>query len=241
MIVKKILMISQFPVQSTRQFDLATRILKLISEKKKTVLLFANTNFIVNCRFILKYCGDDSVILVNDGVGMDIAAKLLHGEKFVDNLNGTDFTPYLMKQTKRPLRVFLLGGKPEILPKAVSYVVEKLGQSVVGSCDGYDGLKNNLDIVDQINKAKTDIVLVAMGNPRQEQWIFAHRESMDASLLMGVGALFDFWAEGKPRAPVLIQRLRLEWLYRLCHEPKRLFRRYTFDILVFLRQCFKYR
>lgn len=241
MMTKKILMISRLPVQSTRQFDLATQILDLIAEKKKTVLLFANTNFIVNCQFILKYCGDDSVILVNDGVGMDIAAKILHGEKFADNLNGTDFTPYLMRRSERPLRIFLLGGKPEILQKAISYVVEKLGQAVVGSCDGYDGLKNNLDIVDQINKAKTDIVLVAMGNPRQEQWIFAHRESMDASLLMGVGALFDFWAEGKPRAPELVQRLRLEWLYRLCHEPKRLLRRYTFDILVFLHQCFKYR
>ena len=238
--VKKLL-ISQFTVQSTTRDDLATRILDRMAGHEKTVLLFANTNFIVNCRFVIEYSGEPSVILVNDGVGMDIAAKLLHGEKFADNLNGTDFTPYLMRQATRPLRVFLLGGKPDILEKAATYAKEVLGQTIAGKCDGYGGLKNAPDILDRINKSCPDILLVAMGNPMQEKWIFDHRHQIDARLFMGVGALFDFWAGGKPRAPAIVRRLRLEWLYRLCHEPKRLLRRYTLDIFVFLRQCFKYK
>jgi len=58
---------------------------------------------------------------------------------------------------------------------------------------------------------------------------------------MGVGALFDFWAGDKPRAPKLVQRLRLEWLYRLALEPRRLFRRYTVDMVTFFMHCYKYR
>ena len=233
--------ISQFPIQSTSREQLAARLLSAMERNEKRVLLFANTNFIVNCRFMIEQCKDSSIILVNDGVGMDIAATLLRRGKFQENLNGTDFTPFLFKQSPRPLRVFLLGGSAVVLAKASSYVVDSLGQVVAGTCDGYAGLKNALDIDRLINDAAPDVILVAMGNPLQEKWILAHRGNINASICMGVGALFDFWSGGKARAPTVVRQLRLEWLYRLCLEPRRLLRRYTIDILIFLRQCFKYK
>jgi beta-1,4-glucosyltransferase len=61
---------------------------------------------------------------------------------------------------------------------------------------------------------------------------------LHAGILTGVGALFDFWAGDKPRAPVIVQKMRLEWLYRLCLEPRRLARRYTVDIVKFLKHCY---
>ena len=82
---------------------------------------------------------------------------------------------------------------------------------------------------------------MAMGNPVQEEWILDNRQSLNANIVIGVGALFDFWAGDKPRAPRWVQRMRFEWFYRLCLEPRRLLRRYTVDIVRFLILCRKYR
>ena len=240
MLNEKSILIAGFSVKETTQDSLATHILQRIAAHKKSILFFANTNFIVKCRPLLKEMCNEDVVIVNDGVGMDIAALLLNQKKFKSNLNGTDFTPYLFSQSKQPLRVFLLGGKSIVLDKAASYLIRELGQIVVGSCDGYEGVKNS-NLVEQINIAKADVVLVAMGNPMQEQWILNHYQGLDAKLIAGVGALFDFWAGDKPRAPTWIQNIRMEWFYRLCLEPKRLVKRYTIDVLVFLIFCFKYR
>jgi beta-1,4-glucosyltransferase len=100
---------------------------------------------------------------------------------------------------------------------------------------------NHATLVESINRSQAEVVLVALGNPIQEEWILANREALDANVVVGVGALFDFWSGDKPRAPLLVQRVRLEWLYRLCLEPRRLLRRYTVDIMAFLVLCNKYR
>lgn len=234
------ILVAEFPVRETSKELLATHLLQRMAAHQKSILFFANTNFIVQCRSLLKKMRNEEVIIVNDGVGMDIAALLLYKKKFKSNLNGTDFTPYFFSQSKQPLRVFLLGGKSVVLDKAAQYLAHELGQIVVGSCDGYDGVKNP-NLIAQINASAADVVLVAMGNPMQEQWILNHYQALNAKLVSGVGALFDFWAGDKPRAPSWIQKIRMEWFYRLCLEPKRLFKRYTTDILVFLVFCFKYR
>lgn len=233
--------IADFPICNATRQELATLLLGAICDKRKLTLFFANTNFIVKCRSLLSRMRDRSVVIVNDGVGMDIAATLCHRRRFRDNLNGTDFTPFLFQCAAAPLRVYMVGGRPDVLLKAAEHVHVRLGQQVVGGCDGYDGVKDVDGLIVDINQAGPDIVLVAMGNPIQETWILQHRQLLDANLIMGVGALFDFWAGDKPRAPKLVQKLRLEWLYRLALEPRRLLRRYTIDIGVFLAHCYKYR
>jgi beta-1,4-glucosyltransferase len=233
--------ISQFDVLSTTPEQLAGRLLEAVDERRRVALLFANTNFVVKCRFLLEAPSAIETVIVNDGVGMDVAAMLLHRRRFAHNLNGTDFTPYLFERAGRPLRVFLLGARPEILDRAVEHARTALGQNVVGSSDGFEGAADPIDLERRINAARPDVVLVAMGNPLQERWIVEHAPHLDAALFVGVGALFDFWAGGKRRAPAAFRRLRIEWLYRLGLEPRRLVRRYTLDIAVFLRQCLRYR
>jgi beta-1,4-glucosyltransferase len=235
------LLIADYPVRDTTQKELASFLLNAIRNKQKVALFFANTNFIVQCRGLLDKLRDPSVTIVNDGIGMDLAATFFHGRRFSENLNGTDFTPYLLHHAATPLRVYMLGGKPEVLAKASEYAHQRLGQQVVGVCDGYDGLRNTPDLVAHINQANPDVILVALGNPVQEKWILEHRPALNAGLVMGVGALFDFWAGEKPRAPKMVQKLHLEWLYRLSLEPRRLMRRYTIDILVFFSHCYRYR
>jgi len=234
-------LIAGYRVHCMHREQLAAVVLDVIEQRQKRILLFANTNFVVQCRPLLSRINQPDCIVINDGVGMDIAALLLSGRKFQENLNGTDFTPYLFRHAPRPLRVFMVGGKPDILALAVSYVQEQLGQEVVGNCDGYAGLRSTTDLTEQINQSHADIVLVAIGNPLQEQWIMSQIDAIDGGVMMGVGALFDFWSGTKKRAPVFIQKLKLEWLFRMAQEPGRLMRRYTIGVIVFLFHCFKYR
>lgn len=241
MLDKPPIFLAEFPVIETPKEDLAQYLFERMKASKKNVLFFANTNFIVQCRPLLQRMLNDNVVIVNDGVGMDIAALMLYRRKFQSNLNGTDFTPYFFTKSAKALRVFLVGGKPEVINKAAYFLVHKLGQVVVGSCDGYDGMSKHSNLVNAINESQADVVLVAMGNPKQEAWILDHYQLLNAKLISGVGALFDFWAGDKPRAPDLIQKLRMEWFYRLCIEPRRLFKRYTIDVVRFLILCFKYR
>lgn len=230
--------IAGFPVKEAAQDELAQSLLSALKARQKVTLLYANSNFIVKCKHLLPQMHDEQMMIVNDGVGMDIVARMLHGRAFKANLNGTDFTPYLFRQSERPLKVFMYGGKPEVVQRAATHVGNQLGQTIVGYCDGYTAISPD-DLVAAINRSGAEVLLVALGNPLQEEWILRHRDALDVPLVSGVGALFDFWAGDKPRAPVFIQKLRLEWCYRLCHEPKRLMRRYTIDFLVFLFACIR--
>ncbi len=238
---EKVIPIAGFDVTHTTSQALAQNLLQGLKSENKATLFFANTNFIVQCRSQLHRMRDESVIVVNDGVGMDIAALLIEKTRFEENLNGTDFTPYLFKRAAKPLRVYLVGGQQDVLQKAADYVRHGLGQEVAGVCDGYDDIRNRRNLIDKINRSRPDVVLVALGNPIQEEWILDNRPALTAGVVIGVGALFDFWAGNKTRAPALVQRLRMEWFYRLCLEPRRLLRRYTVDIVTFLLHCHKYR
>lgn len=237
----KTIPIAGFPVTNTTSHSLAQHLLAALQGKNKVALFFANTNFIVQCRSLLHRMREQPVIVVNDGVGMDIAALLTQGGRFEENLNGTNFTPYFFNRSARPLRIFLVGGKPDVLQKAADYARHQLGQKIVGVCDGYEDIRGKNNLVNVINRSKPEVVLVALGNPIQEEWILDNRHALNAGVVIGVGALFDFWAGDKSRAPVLMQKLRLEWFYRLCQEPRRLLRRYTVDIVTFLLHCHRYR
>ena len=237
MSLEKTVSIAGFPVIEATKQDLAMHLLSILRDRKKISLLFANSNFVVKCKPLLRRMCNDDVMIVNDGVGLDIAARVLHGRSFKANLNGTDFTPYLLRESSRPLRIFLLGGQPEVVRKAADFVSHELGQVVAGFCDGYRGMRNSPDLIARINRSGAEVLLVALGNPMQEEWILQHRDALEVGIVTGVGALFDFWAGDKPRAPEFVQALRMEWLYRLYQEPRRLMRRYTVDMLFFFAYC----
>jgi len=233
--------LGDFNVLNATADAVAKRLLDRLQLGTQTVLFFANTNFIVQCIALKQSMADPDIVIVNDGVGMDLAASVIHGKRFLDNLNGTDFIPLLCRQARRPLRIFLLGGKRDVLQKAADYARDHLGQEIVGMCDGYDGIRQTAALVNTINQSQADLVLVALGNPIQEKWILDHCKQLNAKILTGVGALFDFWAGNKPRAPLIARKLRMEWFYRLCLEPRRLLRRYTVDIARFALHCYRHR
>jgi beta-1,4-glucosyltransferase len=235
----ELLPLAGYPVFSTSYDELCAMLQTRLRASLKTALVFANTNFVVQCRPMRPWLNGEDVIVVNDGVGMDIASLLSHGRRYRKNLNGTDFMPHLLKTMADPHRIFLLGGKPGIAEKAGAVIAKQSGQEIVGTCDGYSGLKPD-QLCEQINATGADIVLVAMGNPIQEEWIRQHMGQIHAKLFISVGGLFDFLSGSAKRAPVWVQRLRMEWFFRLCQEPRRMLRRYTVDIAQFLWLCVSY-
>lgn len=233
------LMLGGFPLLRTTSAELAQQLARVLDTNEQHLLFFANTNFIVKCQPLQKTMSDANTFIVNDGIGVDIGTWIIHRKKFPENLNGTDFIPLYLNSVQSKARVFLFGAKPGIAARAANRLKNDYDINVVGACDGYEQAKSSSKLIAQMNLSEANIILVAMGNPAQEKWILDHRHRLNASVFIGVGALLDFLAGDKPRAPRAIQKCRLEWLYRLCLEPTRLMRRYTFDIAIFLALCLR--
>jgi alpha-1,3-mannosyltransferase len=177
----------------------------------------------------------DRSIVFNDGIGVDLASRLLFGKKFPENLNGTDFVPHYLRNSKHRFRVFLLGGQPGVAVAAASRLAMMAPQhDFVGSCHGFYSKNELPNINAHIRRTRADILLVAMGNPHQETWLNEHLEHTGCRLGFGVGGLFDFMAGVVPRAPMWVQAARIEWAFRLIQQPARLWRRYLVQMPIFL-------
>ena len=233
--VPQTLRIGPFRVKSFGAQALASQLYRQLALGRRTELFFANTNFVVTCQEFAQRFNGPGITVVNDGIGMDLAAKLMHGRRFQENLNGTDFIPRLLVNSPLPLRVFLYGARPEVVREASRAVETRFGQEVVGAISGY-GVPDSV-VCERIRASQPDVVLVALGNPLQEQWILDHADVLPPALYVGVGALFDFLANKAVRAPLWVRKLRLEWLFRLLQEPRRLWKRYTVDAFRFFRIC----
>ncbi|OLP58153.1 UDP-N-acetyl-D-mannosaminuronic acid transferase [Xaviernesmea oryzae] len=169
-----------------------------------------------------------------DGHGMDIASRAFHGSAFPANLNGTDFVPSLLTYMTRPRRVVLIGARPDILARATeAFKRHTPWHDFIAVADGFIDHQASREAMDRVSELAPDILLVAMGTPRQEKWVDRYVGPGHARLVLTVGALFDFVAGDVPRAPQAVRRMRLEWVYRLALEPKRLWRRYLLGIPLF--------
>ncbi|MEQ8877088.1 MAG: WecB/TagA/CpsF family glycosyltransferase [Phycisphaerales bacterium] len=173
-----------------------------------------------------------------DGIGVELAARM-QGRRLAANLNGTDLTPRLLRQAAQwGKSVFLIGGTPGTADAAAQRLCLDIpGLRIVGTRDGFAGAARPEEAVDEINGSGADIVLVAMGVPQQELWIDEHRHLIDAPLVLGVGALFDFLAGNVRRAPEWVRRRRMEWAWRLAMEPRRLAKRYVIGNATFLARA----
>lgn len=238
-VITSSLALGGFELQRTTAEQLNQTLQQRLIDAQQTALFFANTNFIVKCQ-PLRAQMTANTLIINDGIGVDIATWLVHRTRFPENLNGTDFIPAFLHSVRADARVYLFGGKPGIAERAAKKLSENFQVQVVGTSDGYQQANNKQNLLESINNSRANIVLVAMGNPMQEAWVLQNRQALpEVQLLFGVGALLDFLAGDKARAPEWVRKIRMEWCYRLCLEPARLLRRYTIDIAVFLALCLR--
>ena len=173
-----------------------------------------------------------------DGSGIRMAGRIRHFP-VPDNVNGTDMFPLICG---KPYRIFMLGAAPGVAEKAMENAKAKFPAArFVGAADGFFADKQKeQSVIARINGLDPDILLVAMGVPRQEKWIAEHRHELVCGAAVAVGGLLDFVSGRIPRAPGWMRKLGIEWCYRLYQEPVRLFRRYVIgNPLFILRVIFR--
>ncbi len=167
--------------------------------------------------------------VLNDGVGVLLAAKAL-GCTISENQTGTDWIPSFldMLNTHHPgLSLYLLGAKPEVIKQAAQVFSERWPNiAIAGYNDGY--FQDPRQAVEEIISLQPALLIVGMGMPLQEFFIDRHWDLLKhkVQIALAGGAIFDFLTLKIPRAPIWIRKIKLEWVYRLLQEPKRLAYRY---------------
>ncbi len=167
---------------------------------------------------------------VPDGQPVRWALGLLHGIRLPDRVYGPELMLRLCARAAREqLPVFLFGSRPHVLDRLQRRLLESIpGLRIAGVETGPSGELSSEPREEDLAKIRASgarLVFVALGCPKQEQWAVRSRDRL-AMPVIAVGAAFDFNAGVMPQAPAILQRLGLEWAFRLVHEPRRLWRRY---------------
>lgn len=165
-------------------------------------------------------------IHISDGVGIVLASRLISGQA-QERVPGVELMEILCKVAyKNSLSVVLIGGKPNLAKEVAECQNQKYSSMNFYGFEGYQDKNNPLEEEERrINAIVTDrkpsIVFVSFGSPFQELWIDRHKSLFSNSICVGVGGAFDFLGGKIPRAPRFMQKIGLEWLFRLVVEPWR--------------------
>lgn len=161
-------------------------------------------------------------LITPDSFGVVWAAKRL-GKPVAGRVSGVDIVDRLCaKSAERGYRIFILGAAPGVAEMAAErFRLRYPGCNIVGTRHGYFPAEDDRIVAEEVALAKPDILFVAMGIPRQEKFILATMDVIRAKVAIGVGGSFDVFSGKTKRAPVIIQKLNLEWLWRLLMNPKK--------------------
>lgn len=169
-------------------------------------------------------------IIIPDGVGIILASKILGTPLTKGKVAGVEVADGILKEAaKEGYSVFFYGGKPKneeskaVADIAASKAAEKYpGLKIAGTCDGY--IKDEAAIISRIHDSGADILYVCLGAPKQEVFMFEHKNELGVKLCCGFGGTLDVMAGTVKRAPKIFIKLGLEWFYRLITQPSRFFR-----------------
>lgn len=181
---------------------------------------------------------DGAWMRLPDGMPVVWASRLL-GRPLPERVAGSDLLPALCGlAAQRGYSVFLLGGRAGVAQRAAELLKERFrGLNVAGTYTPVEGFAQDLEdqeaAVEAINRASPDLLFVGVGSPAQELWVHRNWDRLWVRVAVCCGAALDYAAGTKPRAPRWVQRAGLEWLWRLAHEPHRLWRRYLVEDLAF--------
>ncbi len=170
-------------------------------------------------RNALKRC-----LVLSAGAGADIASYLKFGRKFPDDLNGPNFVPSFLDNTQHRLRIYLVGSTPSVLRDTVERFRQRWPRhTIVGVRDGYFKTEASArDACGRIDDVAPDLVLAALGDPKQDAWFGEHVRASGPRVLMDGGASFGFVCGNRLRTPDWARRFHCEWLYQFTREPWRI-------------------
>lgn len=215
---------------------------ELLSDLKRGVFITPNLDHLVKLQedreFYNLYQRAEWVVC--DSKILYLASKLLK-KSLPEAIPGSSFfTAFYQYHKDNPdCKIFLLGAMDGVAQKAMECINQKIGRNiVVGAMSPSYGFEKKQEenelIYKTINESGANVVLVGVGCPKQEKWIFAHKDNMPSvDIWMALGATIDFEAGNIKRAPKIYQKLAMEWFYRFLKEPKRMFKRYFIDDMKF--------
>ncbi|MBI4598375.1 MAG: exopolysaccharide biosynthesis polyprenyl glycosylphosphotransferase [Candidatus Omnitrophica bacterium] len=221
--------------------DLMTRIASMAETSESHLICYVNAECFNQAVFDRRYRAilHEADIVYADGAGVVWASRLTR-EPLKQRITLGDALPDLCRMAvARGLRLYLFGGGAGVAQAAAQQLIETFpGLQIAGTHHGYVSEQETASLIAEINQAKPHILLVGLGAPKQEKWMWRHREALQVPVLWGVGALFDYCGGKTPLAPRWIGRLGFEWLFRLLVEPRRLWRRYLFGNAFFIIRTF---
>lgn len=219
--------IANIGVDNLSEMETLKIIEKIVNERVPRIMTVVNASKIALAQEdqALKKILQQADIVTADGMSVVWASQFL-GQPLKERVTGIDiFEKLVALSARKNFSVYFLGAKPEVVEAlAVHFRKKYPSLKIAGYHNGYFG--RNEDAVERIQQAAPDILFVAMGSPRQEQWQTTYLNTLNVPFTIGVGGSFDHVAGFSRRAPKWMQNMGLEWLYRLLSEPQRLWRRY---------------
>lgn len=188
----------------------------------------------------------DADLILTDGMPLIWISKLMK-KPIKEKVSGSDLFPQVCELADRKgYSMFLLGAAEGVAEIASCKLKEKFSQiNIIGTYSppyGFESKPEEINkIIRIISEYKPQILVVGLGAPKQEKFIHRYKKQLNASVSLALGASIDFEAGNIRRAPKWMQNIGLEWFYRFCMEPKRMFRRYFIDDLKIIRIYFKYK
>ena len=174
-------------------------------------------------------------LLVPDGIGVTMAVHLKN-QCTIERVAGADLLPEICSLAQnRGDRVFLFGGRPHVTKRSAQRLQELFPRlQIVGTQHGYVSDEDMPLVIKHINDSGADILFLALGSPKQEQWMASYLPKLNVKVCQGVGGTFDVLSGTTKRAPRLWQRIHLEWFYRLLQDPRRWLRQVALPHFAFL-------
>lgn len=225
--MRKQITILSIPVDVVTMVEAVERVFQMMKDPGLHLVATANAEMLMmahdNSRVaeILK----SADLVVPDGAGALWAAEQ-QGEAFPERVTGADLAERLVERAAREkVPVYCLGSAPGVAQKAMQTLENKYGAiPLVGCHSGFFDAAEEQQIIQSIQEGGAKLVLVALGVPKQEEWILTKLAHLDGVVAIGIGGTLDVLAGNVQRAPQWMQHNRLEWLYRLYKQPQRILR-----------------
>jgi N-acetylglucosaminyldiphosphoundecaprenol N-acetyl-beta-D-mannosaminyltransferase len=211
------------PFLSTRMTNLVKLLDDRLRQKDKTFVVTANPEIVMASKKDESYFKtlQEATYVIPDGIGIVLGARLL-GTPIVERLAGFDLMLHLFAlAAEKGYRVYMLGAEEQVIEEAARRVKATYPNlELAGYHHGFITLEDDA-VVEAIKATKPDIILVGLGFPKQEYWIHKNMNQFEKGLFIGVGGSFDVLAGVAKRAPLIWQKLKIEWLHRLLQNPSR--------------------
>ena len=233
--MRNIISILGVPIDAVTRDEAGIITENLIKESNKSCkMIFApNVEFIMYAQKDKEFFDilRQSSLSTPDSIGVIIGAKL-QKKSFPERIPGQSYFRKIIElSNEKGYSIYLLGGKPGI-PEKAKENLEKIfpNVNIVGVHHGYFNENEEKEVIEEINKLQPNVLFVALGAPRQEKWIYNHRNELKVDVATGQGGTYDYEAGKIKRAPVWVQKIGMEWFWRLCREPKRIKRQLVLPV-----------